>query len=343
MKKDVVVYGMGSFYYQYKSKIAERYNVVGVIDKNGGDGVYRSLDDNINLKDNFILIMLEDMKFCFEVVKMLLDKGVSAEKIFLGIESWGEYSKYDTIKVRPDGKLVLKKGDITIAVNNVDEFYNVTDTILNECYRYYLQGTDKEIVLDIGMNIGDATLFFLKRCEKVEKVYAFEPFEKTYADAVENLKNFLPANRVKLLQIGLSDRDEKRRVRYNATMSCGQSTNDIANEVARGFYNKASLLKEEQDKETCIVLRKASNVIKEIKDKHKDRKLIVKMDCEGEEYAIIKDLVKEKMLQYIDVLMMEWHYKGAEELLTLLKAAGFAYFSMGKSNSPALGLIYAWR
>ena len=74
-----------------------------------------------------------------------------------------------------------------IQVSTEDEFHSVEEVILMNCYQYHLNGDNKEIVFDVGMNIGDSTLYFLQSA-KVAKVYGFEPFRKTYMDAINNLK-----------------------------------------------------------------------------------------------------------------------------------------------------------
>ena len=61
--------------------------------------------------------------------------------------------------------------------------------------------------------------------DKVEKVYAYEPFYKTFQDAKLNLKDYLnDENRLEIFQYGLSNVTEDREITYNEDMTCGLST-----------------------------------------------------------------------------------------------------------------------
>ena len=196
------------------------------------------------------------------------------------------------------------------------------------------------MIFDIGMNIGDSVLYFLNR-KKVEKVYGYEPFKKTYLKAKNNLKRYLDyREKLEIFQFGISNANEKRIIGFNDNMTCGQSTIENVREDAFLFYKSKGLVKIADEEKEEIEVRKASEVFTPIIDKYSRYNLILKMDCEGEEYGIIEELLDEKILNKFSFIMLEWHYRGKENILQLLKMAEFSYWCCDKTKD--MGMIYAY-
>ena len=59
--------------------------------------------------------------------------------------------------------------------------------------------------------------------------------------------------------------------------------------------------------EEKVHILNATNVLNEIALENVERNLIVKMDCEGSEYQILKKWFDDTMLPRISILMLEWH------------------------------------
>ena len=74
---------------------------------------------------------------------------------------------------------------------------------------------------------------------------------------------------------------------------------------------------------------------------HPECNIVLKMDCEGEEYGIMEELSEKGILNMISFIMLEWHYKGKDSLLTCLEKLGFSYWCNDKTKD--MGLIYAYR
>lgn len=72
-----------------------------------------------------------------------------------------------------------------------------------------------------------------------------------------------------------------------------------------------------------------------------DYDLILKMDCEGGEYRILKELLDKGILDRFTFIMLEWHYKGKEAILHYLLEAGMSYWCCDKDDQ--MGLIYAFK
>ena len=342
--KKVLVYGVGCFFENHEEQLKEEYDIVGYVDRSGS---LRGQEIPVHVSDfqgeyDQIVVMVTKISSCFEITAELLNAPIPCEQILLGCSLWGEYALYDAIKVMPNGKYLLVKDDLNIQVGTEDEFMNVTEVLLMHCYHYELSGGGKEVIFDVGMNIGDATLYFLTR-PNVEKVYAYEPFKKTYGDALENLNEYLDSPRLAVYQFGLSDHNEDKEIVFHQNMSCGQSTIPSVNEQARQNYGDWGLLQGGDARTEWIQIRKSSEVFAEILEKHANCKFILKVDCEGEEYAIFQDLDRSGLLKRFHFVMAEWHYKGAGLLLECLRNNGFSLFTMQKSLQPQLGLVYAWK
>ncbi len=64
------------------------------------------------------------------------------------------------------------------------------------------------------------------------------------------------------------------------------------------------------------------------------------MDIEGSEYDCIQDLDNNDLLKYIDIIILEWHYKGNNFFFDILKKNGFIWFH-SQCDSKDLGVIKA--
>ena len=227
---------------------------------------------------------------------------------------------------------------VVLYISSADQFYNAYEVLVNKIYRYNLNNDRKDIVFDIGMNNGDATLFFLQD-ENVEKVYGYEPFGETFQLAKENLEKFGCKNRYKIFQYGLSNIDEIREIDFNSAMTCGQSTDYYMRERAYAYYDALGLLDMHDNRRERVEVKRASGVLESVMKEYPCHNYILKMDCEGEEYAIIEELNKNKVLGRFHMIMLEWHHKGYERIADCLSESGYSYNFIDKEGG--MGLIYA--
>lgn len=347
-QQKVLIYGAGDFFAKNKDAIKERYVIEAIIDQNK-DGILDGYNI-IKIKQcadysyDKILIMVADIKICFEIITALLENGVLCEKIILGNSLFGEYvGKYDSIKILPDGKMRVSKNGIDVSVGCLDEFNNTYEVLIEECYNYQINNSNKDVVIDVGMNVGDATLYFLANT-KVEKVYAYEPFLKTFMDANWNLAKYINSDRLEIFQYGWGGVTEEREIIYNKDITCGLSTQKAENmngyDVYEFYYdnNFAERKKEEVAK---VMVKNAADELRPILNKYKKtNNIVLKMDCEGEEYGIVKLLNHEKLLSQIDFIMLEWHYCGKEQIVNELEKAGFSYLCTEQREET--GQLCAW-
>lgn len=345
LKEKVLIYGLGNFYLQNEEAVNCKYNVKAFIDckKNGwyaGKKIIR-MQEIVKYEYDKIIIMIQSIQECINIVKKLIKLNVDYKKIILGHLICGYFSgKICNVSILPDGDILVEIDGIEVSIQSEDEFNNVLEVLDNHIYDYFINNNKKDVIFDIGMNIGDSVLYFLNS-KKVEKVYGYEPFKKTYLKAKNNLKRYLNCReKLEIFQFGISNANEKRTIGFNDNMTCGQSTIENVREDAFLFYKSKGLVKIADEEKEEIEVRKASEVFTPIMDKYSCYNLILKMDCEGEEYGIIEELLDKKILNKFSFIMLEWHYGGKENILQLLKMAEFSFWCCDKTKD--MGMIYAY-
>jgi FkbM family methyltransferase len=207
----------------------------------------------------------------------------------------------------------------------------VQEVMLKRDYDFYgINGTF--VMIDIGMNVAFATLC-AANSDKFSKVYSFEPLKPTFDIALRNIAlNPKLSEKIQPANIGLSDRNENLEVKY--------SLDEIMSISSEGTFDSCIAT---NTKSETIQLRKASEVIGPIVESHAGEKLFLKVDCEGAEFKIFKDLEAAGLLKAVDVVVVEWHNGDPDEIIRSLVAAGFFCF-LQKSNAQwNIGMIKAVR
>ena len=343
-KEDVLVYGLGNFFYNYEKEINKNYNVIAFIDRwkknwHAGRKILKLSDANQYEYDK-IIIMVQNIQECIKIVKDMINNGIGHRSILLGHGKYGKYSKIiDEISVMYDGNILLKFADTSIIVGSQDEFYNVCDVFIDKVYSYFINNARRDIVIDVGMNIGNSSIYFALQT-KVDKVYGYESLKKTFMRAERNLRQYIDMGKVSIFQYGISNENAMRCIGFNVDMTCGQSSLKGVRQYAYDKYREWGLAEENNEQSERIEVRKASEVFKPIFNEYPHHNIILKLNCEGEEYGILEELLQSGILGRFKFIMLEWHYKGKEMLLECLENAGFSWWCSEKGTQ--MGLVYAY-
>ncbi len=153
-----------------------------------------------------------------------------------------------------------------------------------------------KIVLDIGANIGDSSIYFA--LQDAKKIVALEPFPKNYRIAKHNIRENNLESRINLLLAGCSDRIGE--------IAIDDLTGDVLSvltEIKGGV--KVPLLTLQKIVEDYQIFNDA----------------ILKMDCEGCEYDSILS-APVSVLKKFSYLQLEYHY-GYRNIFRKLKRCGF--------------------
>jgi len=230
----------------------------------------------------------------------------------------------------------ISGGDIVLTINGLSFYANCRDDMnfIGELFfeNAYNFKSDRPIcVIDIGMNIGLASLLFAKKNE-VREVHSFEPFRSTYERALANLGlNGAVSGKIHAHNFGLADKDWEGQILVPQTSDSGAMST-----IGTGEGIPVN-----------IAVRDAATVLRPIVEDARARGLdvMVKVDCEGSEFAIFETLIANDLLRQLSGFMVEWHAmfdgKTQETLIKPLREAGFVVFD--RSPPTGNGFFYAAR
>lgn len=239
-------------------------------------------------------------------------------------------------KYFPDLTLENNRDGVLASFNNLkmyietpEEFFILKEVFVEKDYN--LLSNESFVVFDIGMNIGISSLFFgLKK--NVAKIYSFEPVVTTYQQAIYNVGlNKDLSTKIEAFNIGLGATTRVEKVLYNslAKGNCG-------------IRLESSLVVEKDNAEEIdIDIENITDILPDLMAKHPEHKKVLKIDCEGAEYEILQKMNDTNLLKDIDVLLIEWHDKGAKILEDLLMASDFRVVS--RHLTSITGMIYAFK
>lgn len=136
-----------------------------------------------------------------EISKKMVDEGISGEKPIYYPQ------KTKSIFYLP----LISRDCIQKNIFLTEDYYE--RSTLDKVFLFYEDGILKQkiaggLVLDIGANIGNHTLYFCNECG-AKKVYCFEPVDTTYSILKENIELNHLEQRVTLFPIGLGDTEGK--------------------------------------------------------------------------------------------------------------------------------------
>ncbi len=244
------------------------------------------------------------------------------------------YSRLSELKSVANANFKYLNNEIEVEISGIkcvaqtgEDFYILHEIFVERVYQFLIP-SDEVIVIDIGLNVGLASLFFAS-LPFVKSVYAFEPFEPTFLQAKRNISlNPELSKKIQPFNYGLDAEDKKLKLDYN-----------YDNKGSVGVLGKdfsASNNKVE------ITLKNIGPILNKICSDNPNTQIFMKIDCEGAEYDIFEYFKKEGFPDQVKMIAMEWHRKGPDTLVQTLSNSGFAAFYT-YTYSQEIGMIYAAR
>ena len=196
-------------------------------------------------------------------------------------------------KNRPDDHFSIslaafpgKKIFLRIYAGDIDIFYEIF-------YKEIYQLSDwlgKNVIVDVGANVGFATLYFLKQMPNAT-IYCIEPDPDNFPFLQKNLKAELESGKVKIILAGLSDRDgfmslERNVLKYNSRLVENASENLVE-----------------------VITYSVESFFKKFVDGKID---LLKMDIEGTEERIFENDIS--WLSNVEELLIEFHSEEIKKL-----------------------------
>ena len=191
--------------------------------------------------------------------------------------------------------------------------------------------TDKPLILDCGSNIG-LSIFYFKMLYPSCRIIAFEPDEEAFECLTANVKNN-HLDKIELHNSAVSDQAGTLKF-YSYESSSASLTNSTQ------YRADATSI--------TVNAERLSDIINE------DIQFL-KMDIEGAEFKVIKDLADEGKLTRIEQLVVEYHHHmnpRIDELgkfLEMLEKNNFGYLIMSQIFRPVEAgqrqnmIIFAYR
>lgn len=330
--KKALVYGVGKLYRSTREQIQKECEVIAFIDDNPGrlgafvDGI-EILDPGSIGRLKFDIVYVGTLRYDI-VREKLLAMGIPADNIrwLLDVEKKRigacESDRYEADGIRID---YFTDFDRYMASEVFEEnTYNIANI------------PENTVVLDIGMHIGCASLYFA-RMKSVSRVYAYEPFPSTYDKALWNISlNGHLSGKIIPKCCAIGECEKKLSIDFSQDMSSNMSI----------IPEKNSRMKSECGESndfvvTEITVLDACREFDAIFDENPGSPMICKIDCEGYEKNILDRLDSEKMIGRFDAFMLERHHKAEVAHITgLFKKYGFVCFDLGIRNYD-YGMMYA--
>ena len=191
---------------------------------------------------------------------------------------------------------------------------------LNEEYSY-LEVKSKDVI-DVGANIGDSPIYFA--LNGANRVIGLEPYPYAFQVAEKNVK-LNKIDNIVLLNAGYG-KDSEIVVDPEKISGGGSSLVSSVKGKSIPIFSLRTLINKFNIKEG-----------------------ILKMDCEGCEYAMLDE--NDETFNYLEMIQIEYHY-GYEDLVEKLKNCGFdvkftepkkSYNPQAENPNMSVGYIYATR
>ena len=327
-----VIYGIGEYYLNNKNKLPDDIEIIAYADSSekkttlySGE-VFNDLKvlspDELSGVDFDVLFICTDYINGNRIYMRLKDTDIDMRKIrFLNRmnaieDSWD----YD---IQDDKSIISKIGNVKIRERFLTDFDIVTEIFVMNTYYFHIPA-DEIVVIDMGMNIGAASLYFANM-RNVVSVYGFEPFPDTYQQAVDNFAlntNFIK-NKIHPFNIAVTDKEEIKLVAVSAEQTGWRNI----------FCNDNDKTRVEIQ---CIP---AVSIVSGVIEKNLGRKIVMKIDVEGAEFIIFDNLAKTNLLESVDVILMEYH-ESPIVITDVLEQYGFKYAVTGKNR---FGILYAFK
>lgn len=243
-----------------------------------------------------------------------------------------ELKDFGVVFSNEGGIITGKWMDIRFVVDDLCSLLTAREIFGEDVYAFeYEKGV---VVLDIGMNVGLASLFFAS-VPNVRKVYGYEPFSFTFQKALSNIAlNPSLMGKIVANNTGVAGSRRTAEVSFNQQDHTSMGIHGVVEDhgVDPGL-----------DQIERIHLEDVSQVISRIRIEHPGTEIIVKMDCEGSEYEIVEKMKKDGLLRGITHFQIEWHIFSATDnpsiIISTLRENGF--FCNKTRKSQNLGMIFA--
>lgn len=226
----------------------------------------------------------------------------------------------------------IQLGNFKIDYFDWEAFKVMFEDIFIGCHYYFNIKKQNPTIIDCGSNIGLSVLFFkMIYPDSVLKCFEAEPI--TFEMLDKNIKQ----------------NDIKNAEYHNTVLADLEGEIELYTDSDRPGSVVSSINSERSSRESIII---KSNKLSKYISSNID---FLKIDIEGAETSVIKDLYETDKIKLVDKIVIEYHHhinKDEDNLSVILKYledSGFGYQIQSKMNFPLRGkrfqdiLIYAYK
>ena len=216
-------------------------------------------------------------------------------KIFRILNEEGVKGLYQRLRIR---FLYIIKPNITKSAYGVKLHSKWGDATFNLClsgtYGYFfsdfLNNIEKPYsFLDIGANQGIYSLVASKN-KNIKKIYSFEPVPYNFKSLKNNIK-LNNSKKINVIKAAISSRNKNKYISFNK------------------FHTGTSSLDLKKNNKTKVINIKTINFKYLNKLIKLDYKLIIKIDVEGHELIVLKQILKSKLIRKVEYIFVEINFK----------------------------------
>lgn len=183
---------------------------------------------------------------------------------------------------------------------------------------YEFGGIKNCVFVDVGANIGDSALYAASQ-PHMDCVYAYEPFPSTFDYLKSNIAlNAELEKKIFAFPYGWGGENKEMEISY-----CDDINVSAVNSVCDFFNEKQEHVRAKQTK---LSIKNSSEILSSLLEKHQDKNFVLKLDIEGAEYEVLENLNKNGLLAKVDIVILEWHYRGYKQITEMLEQNGFVWF-----------------
>jgi FkbM family methyltransferase len=243
-------------------------------------------------------------------------------------------------KILPLGFVMSFKG-VVFKVLSVFNIATAKEVFIENIYNIKLPA-NHAVILDIGLNVGYASLYF-SQMNEIDHIYSFEPFEGTFQEARENINlNIAARNKITIKNQGVSNYNGSIKVPLLESGSAVGSTNQ------KFIENNLSNIKGGQFTEVQVQIVDIKDVLNDIIAENLGQPIYIKLDCEGEEYQIMSSIEENGLLASISGFIIEWHLRGPDPLISILSKNNYTMLHFPRHidigiKEAETGMIYAFK
>lgn len=216
---------------------------------------------------------------------------------------------------------------VNFFINSTDELFVIREVFVWEEYNFKTK--DEIVVIDIGLNIGAASLFFAMK-NNVRRIYAYELFEPTFLAAMRNL-SINDQRKILCFNVGLGKETKQLSIPYSFANKARMGLNGLP--PSENFHDATMV---------SVTVKDVAEEIIRISGLEPNVRKVCKIDCEGSEFEILERLFQKNVAELIDGYLIEWHLKNTEDIEESFIKNGFDIIKTTGQGGET-GLLYAFK